>query len=68
MNPQIEQSVKQYIHAYNNFDIDGMLVKLDPAIVFKNISHGEVDFITEGLDEFICRSISLYKKLLVNYE
>jgi hypothetical protein len=52
MNPQIEQSIKQYIHAYNNFDIDGMLVKLHPAIVFKNISHGEVDFITEGLDEF----------------
>jgi hypothetical protein len=52
MNSQIEQSIKQYIHAYNNFDIDSMLVRLHPSIVFKNISHGEVDLITVGLDEF----------------
>jgi hypothetical protein len=52
MNPLIEQSVKQYIHAYNEFDIDSMLVKLHPSIVFKNISHGEVDLITVGLEAF----------------
>jgi hypothetical protein len=52
MNPQIEQSVKQYIQAYNEFDIDSMLVKLHPSIVFKNISHGEVDLITVGLEAF----------------
>jgi hypothetical protein len=52
MNPQIEQSVKQYIQAYNEFDIDSMLVKLHPSIIFKNISHGEVDHITVGLEAF----------------
>lgn len=52
MNPQIEQSIKQYIHAYNNFDIDSMLIKLHPSIVFKSISHGEVDVVTVGRDEF----------------
>jgi hypothetical protein len=52
MNPQIEQSVKQYIQAYNEFDIDSMLVKLHPSIIFKNISHGEVDLITVGLEAF----------------
>jgi hypothetical protein len=52
MNSQIEQSIKQYIHAYNDFDIEGMLVKLHPSIVFKNISHGKVALITVGLGEF----------------
>jgi hypothetical protein len=52
MNPQIEQSIKQYIHAYNNFDIDSMLIRLHPSIVFKSISHGEVDVVTVGRDEF----------------
>jgi hypothetical protein len=52
MNPQIEQSIKQYIHAYNNFDIDSMLIRLHPSIVFKSISQGEVDVVTVGRDEF----------------
>lgn len=48
----LQQIVEQYITAYNNFDIDGMLNKLHRAIVFKNITKGEVDLVTNGLTEF----------------
>lgn len=51
-NTQIEQCIKQYIQAYNDFDIDNMLIRLHPSIIFKNISNGEVDLITVGRDEF----------------
>jgi hypothetical protein len=36
----LQQIVEQYIKAYNNFDIDGMLNKLHPAIVFKKHNSG----------------------------
>lgn len=52
MAHSLQQIVEQYIIAYNNFDLDGMLKKLHPAIVFKNITQGEVDLVTNGLTEF----------------
>lgn len=52
MKEYLKQVVEHYISAYNNFDIDAMLVKLHPAIVFKNICRGEVDLTTNGLEEF----------------
>lgn len=52
MANDLQQTVEQYIIAYNSFDIDGMLCKLHPTIVFKNISQGKVDLVTNGLEEF----------------
>ena len=44
--------VKKFIKAYNSFDIEGMLVLLDPDIHFVNMSGGEVDSETHGKAEF----------------
>lgn len=52
MKSQMQQTIEQYIAAYNHFDVDGMLTKLHPEVVFKNVSNGEVDLITNGLAEF----------------
>ena len=44
--------IEQYIKAYNNFDISGMLADLDDNIIFKNISKGEVTLELNGIDDF----------------
>ncbi|HMG08280.1 MAG TPA: hypothetical protein VK609_07205 [Mucilaginibacter sp.] len=49
---QREQIITNYIKAYNNFDIDGMLTDLDPAVTFVNISSGEVNMTLTGLSAF----------------
>lgn len=40
---QREQIINNYITAYNNFDIDGMMADFDDAVRFENISNGKVD-------------------------
>lgn len=52
MNQDLQQTVEHYITAYNNFDVEGMLIKLHPEVVFKNIAQGEVNLVTNGLEEF----------------
>lgn len=52
MAQDLQQIVEQYITAYNNFDINGMLITLHPEIVFKNITQGQIDLTTNGLTEF----------------
>ncbi|NAS13969.1 nuclear transport factor 2 family protein [Flavobacteriaceae bacterium R33] len=44
--------IEHYILAYNAFDVKGMTRDLDDDIVFENISQGEVDLRTEGVDAF----------------
>lgn len=44
--------IENYIAAYNNFDVEGMLKDLDAEIVFQNVSNGEVNLMTNGIDEF----------------
>lgn len=44
--------IKNYIQAYNAFDTEGMIKDLHNDIVFENITNGEVDLTTIGLDEF----------------
>ncbi|WP_420820996.1 nuclear transport factor 2 family protein [Shimazuella alba] len=44
--------VQQYVDAYNAFDIDGMAALLHPDVEFRNISDGEVEVETKGIDEF----------------
>ncbi len=41
--------IKRYLHAYNTFDIDGMLSLLHPNIQFRNIAGGEVTAETSGI-------------------
>ncbi len=51
-NPEREEIIRQYIEAYNGFDIGKMLENLDQNILFKNISQGEVNLSLEGLSAF----------------
>jgi ketosteroid isomerase-like protein len=44
--------VRNFINAYNSFDIDTMLKCLHPDVIFKNISGGEVNAKTSGINEF----------------
>ena len=44
--------VRNFIHSYNAFDIDGMITDLHHDIKFENISNGQVDLVTNGIDEF----------------
>ncbi len=48
----LQQRIEAYIKAYNEFDIEGMLATLHPAIEFKNTSNGEVTLTTKGLEAF----------------
>ena len=44
-------AIDNYLKAYNNFDVDGMLDLVHPKVVFKNISKGKVNAIANGVDE-----------------
>jgi hypothetical protein len=54
---QRERIINNYVKAYNNFDIDGMLVDLDQSIKFVNISSGEVNMTLNGLSAFKAQAI-----------
>jgi predicted RNase H-like nuclease len=44
--------IEEYVQAYNQFDIDGMLKNLHPELVFENVSGGQVTLSTKGLEAF----------------
>lgn len=46
------QLIERYIEAYNSFDIETMINTLHPDIVFQNISNGEVNAETHGIEAF----------------
>lgn len=47
-----EEIIKNYITAYNTFDVAGMLTVLHPEIEFINISNGETNLTLNGLVSF----------------
>lgn len=47
-----ENIIRNYIDGYNEFDINKMVQDLDEAIVFENISNGEMDMSLEGIEAF----------------
>lgn len=44
--------IKCYIEAYNTFDIETMISTLHPDITFQNISNGEINAETHGIEAF----------------
>ena len=44
--------IERFLDAYNHFDVDGMVELVDSEIQFSNVSDGEVNAVTNGLDEF----------------
>jgi len=47
-----EEIIRNYIHAYNSFDVKGMVRDLAPSVKFTNLSNGKVTLATEGLKAF----------------
>ena len=47
-----EKIIKDYIKAYNNFDIEKMLTHLDKQIRFENISNGVTNMTLTDLNSF----------------
>ena len=44
--------IENFIHAYNTFDINGMLKNIHKDIKFENISNGQIELATHGIDDF----------------
>lgn len=44
--------IKRYVEAYNTFDIETMMSTLHPDIAFQNISNGEINAETHGMEAF----------------
>ncbi|CAM5538476.1 hypothetical protein RLIN73S_06359 [Rhodanobacter lindaniclasticus] len=47
-----QRLIEAYLDAYNRFDVDGMLAVLAPNVRFENVSGGEVNAATRGVEEF----------------
>ena len=45
---QLSEIIQDYVKAYNNFDVQGMIKNLHEDVIFKNISNNEVNLITNG--------------------
>ncbi|MCW3792945.1 MULTISPECIES: nuclear transport factor 2 family protein [Paenibacillus] len=51
-NSNLKDLIEKYLTAYNTFNIDGMIGVLNENIHFRNISKGEVNSETKGIQEF----------------
>ncbi|GGH55282.1 hypothetical protein GCM10008014_24750 [Paenibacillus silvae] len=51
-NSKLKDLIEQYLKAYNTFNIDGMIDVLHESVHFKNITNGNVDTQTQGIEEF----------------
>jgi len=49
---EIRSVIERYLHAYNTFDIDGMISVIHPDIIFKNVSGEVVTATATGAHEF----------------
>jgi|SRR5690606_33675931 len=47
-----EKIIRNYVNAYNNFDVEGMIADFASDIRFTNIAGGETTLVVEGLDAF----------------
>ncbi len=51
-NSNLKDLIGKYLSAYNTFNIDGMIGVLNGNIHFRNISKGEVNSETKGIQGF----------------
>lgn len=66
MELEEEKSViKNYIEAYNSFDIEAMLALIHPRIQFTNVSNGVVTVSANGRNEF--RELAEQSKKLFSF-
>lgn len=49
---EMKNAIRSYLSAYNSFDIEGMVALVHPEVIFENVSGGEVNARTEGIEQF----------------
>ena len=54
-----EQIINNYLTAYNNFDVEGMVHDLDETVKFENVTNGEVNMTLNGLAAFKEQAIQI---------
>lgn len=59
-----EEIIKNYIDAYNNFDVNRMVRDFDASIRFENITAGKTTLIIEGLENFRMQAEEIKKVFL----
>ena len=52
MDSEMKKMVEDYVQAYNAFEVAGMIKNLHEQVVFENITNGQVDLSTHGIEEF----------------
>lgn len=52
-----EKIIREYLDAYNNFNIEKMLENLDENVVFENISNGVSNMILKNKKEFKAQAV-----------
>lgn len=56
-----EEIIKNYIDAYNNFDVDRMVRDFDVSVRFENITNGQTTLKIDGLENFRELAIEMKK-------
>ncbi|MER2998944.1 nuclear transport factor 2 family protein [Pontibacter populi] len=56
-NSTIQQTIENYIKAYNNFDVDGMVEQIHPDVQFDNVSNNEKMLSIKGLEAFKAQAL-----------
>lgn len=49
---ETKEIIDNYVKAYNSFDVPGMIKLLNKDILFRNVSNGEINMETSGIQEF----------------
>jgi len=50
--PLKEEIVRNYVEAYNNFDVDNMVINFDENVVFENVQNNETNMSLKGIAAF----------------
>ncbi|BBI33782.1 nuclear transport factor 2 family protein [Cohnella abietis] len=52
INEETQGIIENYVEAYNSFDVERMVTLLHKDMLFRNISNGEINAETSGIQEF----------------
>lgn len=52
ISEEAKEIIRNYVKAYNSFDVEGMIKLLHKDILFRNFSNGEMNTETRGTEEF----------------
>ena len=51
-----ESIISNYLEAYNQFNIERMVLDFDPNIKFENIGNGEINMTLNGIESFVAQA------------